>query len=118
MSNNDNNVAMLDVAIDTFNTVMPTIDTTPTVYEFTILSVDDQTRIVRLINDIGQAWHIVSPASPFPYQYHPDPDTQNWGIALLSAICRLAKTTQGQISSRDQAVQHVCRSIEERNMGM
>ena len=118
MSDNDTNEAMPDVAMSAADNTTLMVDTTPTVYDYTTMSTDDRARIVRLISDIGQAWNIVSPASPFPSEYHPDPDTHNWGVVLLSGLCRLAIMTQAQSSFRDQAVHYVCCSIEERNSGM
>ncbi|KAF1850075.1 uncharacterized protein K460DRAFT_10290 [Cucurbitaria berberidis CBS 394.84] len=118
MSNNSVNEAMVDVTINTDNTIVTKVDTAPTIYDYTDLSADQKARINRLILDIGQAWHIVSPASPFPYQYHPDPNTLNWGIELLATLCCLAKMTGDQLSLKNQAVHYVCHSIEERNLDL
>ncbi|CAO2647487.1 Nn.00g084090.m01.CDS01 [Neocucurbitaria sp. VM-36] len=118
MSNNDINVAMGDDPMSTSNSTIPVVDTTPTVYDFSALSADKKGRIISLINGIGPAWQSVSAASSIPYKYHPDPDTRNWGIALLTALHRLAQMTRDELSFKEEAVTFVCDSIEERNLDL
>ena len=91
----------------------PFTDNTPTVYDFDTLPSDTKARISRLLSEIGHVWSVASPATPFPPQYLPDPDTHNWGHALLSAINRLAQLTRG--AYKTAAVYQVIKSMKERN---
>jgi hypothetical protein len=94
-----------------------TTDKTRTVYPFESLKPGQQDSVIRLHSEIAHAWDIASPASPFPYEYQPDPDVLNWGHAILIALSRLAQMTRLPKSLQGQAVQHVIDHIRERNDG-
>jgi hypothetical protein len=89
--------------------------TTPTVYPFENLNRVQQSGIIRLSSEITNAWDVVSPATPFPYRYHPDPDVRNWGHALMTGLSRLAQMSSKGLQR--QAVQHVLDHLQERNEG-
>ncbi|KAF2825506.1 hypothetical protein CC86DRAFT_383377 [Ophiobolus disseminans] len=91
----------------------PIIPRAPAITKFVSLSPEEQSTIYRTCHEISLAWSISSPASAFPYKYHPDPDPNNWGIGLLGAILRLAK-----VAKMDVAVSYVCHSIERENDGL
>jgi len=85
----------------------------PALVDFKALRAEEQAQIHRISHDIGLAWSVCSPASPFPYKFLPDPDPNTWGYALLAAIGRLAKLT----SKAEEAARLVCHSIERENEG-
>lgn len=93
----------------------------PPIVEFELLSPHEQHQVWRLSQAICAAWGIPSPGEPFPAHFHPDPNTSNWGVELLSAILRLAKMTGGSHPQakdmKDEAVALVCRSIGDANKG-
>jgi hypothetical protein len=92
-------------------------DTTRTVYPFESLSRDQKSLVVRLQSEIAHAWDIISPAAVIPYEFHPDPDTHNWGSAVLMSLSTLAQMTKAKKSLQAQAIQHVLDHIQERNDG-
>ena len=127
VSNSTEDVSMDDTMIDPdvdMDTAEPAddsgtniVDRTRTVYPFEAPNRDQKSREIRLLSDITHAWDVASPASAFPYRYHPDPDTHSWGHALLTSISRLAQMTQATKSLQAQAIQHVVGHVEERNYG-
>jgi hypothetical protein len=113
----DNAMADQDVDMDTAESAGDIVDTTRTVYLFESMACDQKSGIIRNLSDIAHAWDIASPAAAFPYAYHPDPDTHNWGHALLTSLSRLAQMTQVTKSLQAQAIQHVVDHVQERNEG-
>jgi hypothetical protein len=93
-------------------------DTTRTVYPFNAFSQEQNSLVLRLHSEITHDWDVASPASAFPYEYHPDPDVRNWGHALLTSLSHLAHFTKSLKSRQTQAVQHVLDHLHERNHGM
>jgi hypothetical protein len=89
------------------------IDNSPTSQEFSALPSDTKAKIVRLVKTIGPFWNELSPATPFPPQYLPDPDVHNWGLALLTALHRLAGLTR--TDHKSDAIYYILRSMKERN---
>jgi hypothetical protein len=115
------NAPMIDPDVDMDAASAPATSLTVqscTVFPFEALNYDQKGRIIRLLSDIAHAWDISSPASAFPYRYHPDPDTHNWGHALLTSMSRLAQLTQAGKSLQAQAVQHAIDHLQDRNDGM
>jgi hypothetical protein len=90
--------------------------TAPPLTPFSSLSNYEQSQIHRSTTSIANAWSLVSPASAFPAQYHPDPDPNNWGLPQLDAIQRLAKMTCTS-AHMAEAVGFVVGSVERENEG-
>ncbi|KAF2250210.1 hypothetical protein BU26DRAFT_594037 [Trematosphaeria pertusa] len=84
---------------------------TNTMTHFADLDPRSQARVLRTCAQIAATWGILSPSSPFPIEYHPDPDTCEWGLELLDAIANLAITE----ADRSVAVGNVIKSIKWRN---
>jgi hypothetical protein len=97
------------------NNNLPTtiLDNRPTSYDFDTSPTEIKNKIVLLRTSISAAWGLLSPASAFPMQYLPDPDTHNWGLSLLTVLNQLAQMTQGKW--KNDAIWHIIRHIKERN---
>jgi hypothetical protein len=93
------------------------IPAAPPIIPFSSLSSYDQTIIHRHTATIAAAWSLVSPASVFPGQYLPDPDSNSWGISLLDSIQRLARLAC-TAALMTEAVGCVVQSVEQENTGM
>ncbi|KAI4650908.1 hypothetical protein J4E93_003265 [Alternaria ventricosa] len=89
------------------------IDNSPTFIDFTTLPADTKATITRLLASAGANWLVRSMATPFPLQYLPDPDCHNWGLALISALNRLADMTRS--GHRDEAIAFIIKHMKERN---
>ena len=89
------------------------IDNSPTFHDFTTLPPDTKATITRLLASAGAAWEFRSMATPFPVQYLPDPDCHNWGLALISALSRLADMTRPGFKL--EAIAFVIKHMKERN---
>ncbi|KAI4941358.1 hypothetical protein J4E91_010803 [Alternaria rosae] len=89
------------------------IDNSLTFHDFTTLPSDTKATITRLLASAGAYWEFRSMATPFPVQYLPDPDCHNWGLALISALNRLAGMTR--TGSRFEAIAFVVKHMKERN---
>ncbi|KAI4635513.1 uncharacterized protein J4E87_000465 [Alternaria ethzedia] len=89
------------------------IDNSPTFHDFATLPPDTKATITRLLASAGAAWEFRSMATPFPVQYLPDPDCHNWGLALISALSRLADMTR--TGFKLEAIAFVIKHMKERN---
>ena len=92
------------------------INYTPTIFGFiTTLSYDAQYNITLLRTSISQFWSVCSPASAFPQQYLPDPDSHNWGLALMMSLNELARSSG--TAYKVQAVGYIIFHMKQRNGG-
>jgi len=78
---------------------------------FATFSEEDQATARRMADEIALHWGVLSAASAFPAQYHPDPEVLNWGVGVLRAVRCLARLTAGS-GERDWGVGLVVGSIE------
>jgi len=85
----------------------------PTVFHFSTLPAHTQIPITRLRSSICHFWGLASPASAFPPQYLPDPDSHNWGFALMDSLNELAQLSRTAYMS--QAVSYVIFHMKQRN---
>ncbi|RMZ68844.1 hypothetical protein GMOD_00002720 [Pyrenophora seminiperda CCB06] len=86
---------------------------TPTIFEFSKLSAHDQIEVTRFRHSICGFWDLLSPSSVFPLQYLPDPDSRNWGTALMESLNKLAELTRR--AYRKEAVHQVVQRMKVRN---
>jgi len=85
----------------------------PTVFDFSTLPADTQIPITRFRTSICHFWGLASPASAFPPQYLPDPNSHNWGFALMDSLNELAQLSRTAYMS--QAVSYVVFHMKQRN---
>jgi hypothetical protein len=89
------------------------IDNAPTFQDFNTLPPEAKAKIPRLLSSISLFWDIVSPATPFPIQYLPDPECHNWGLSFITSLNRLAELTRS--GNKRDAVYYATRHMKERN---
>jgi hypothetical protein len=89
------------------------IDNAPTFQYFNTLPPETKAKIPRLLLSISLVWDVISPATPFPTQYLPDPDCHNWGLSFIASLNRLAELTRS--GNKLDAIYYATRHMKERN---
>ena len=86
---------------------------TLTIVGFSTLPTAMKITITRFRASISQFWDLATPASAFPPQYLPDPDSHNWDFALMNSLNKLAHLLR--IVYRFQALSFAVYHMKERN---